>query len=62
MTYSEAGTKAREGKAIRHPDHSPGWKIVAHNDVLFCVNPRTGSDYQYMPSTEDVLRKDWSTV
>ena len=62
MTYSEAVTQARQGKAIRLPTHQKGWKIIAYNAVLFCVNPHTGTTYQFVPSTEDTQRTDWITI
>ena len=62
MTYDEATALCRTGKPIRHPDMSKGWKIVAGGDALFCINPHTGSDYQFIALPADLARNDWQCI
>lgn len=60
MTYEEAMAAVDAGKSVRRPPHGAGWKIKRFfPQYLGCVNPHTGSDYQYVPSDEDRDATDW---
>lgn len=62
MNYREATTAARTGSFIRHPGMGPGWTIgvlSGHGRLLWCLNPHTGSEYQYSPADSDQHRADW---
>lgn len=72
MTFDEAMqvAKANPGHGVREKSMNRGWKIVyirwpkkgkhkAGGD-FFCINPVTGSDYQYTARPTDKVSKHWS--
>jgi hypothetical protein len=64
VTYEKAVAACRAGVSIRHPGMSKGWKIESApgTDVLFCINPHTGSDYQFVATPDDLARADWQVA
>lgn len=72
MTYDEAMgvAKANPGHGVREKLMQARWKIIyikwpklgrrpAGGD-FFCINPITGSSYQYHPSDADKASHKWS--
>lgn len=72
MTFDEAVTIAKNnpGQGIREDRMQAKWKVVwikwpkkgrspAGGD-LFCINPVTGSDYRYTPTSADLDSTKWS--
>ncbi len=66
MTYDEAmeRAKANPGLGVREKRMQAKWKIVwlnlkAGDGDFFCINPITGSNYQYRPSDADKASTKW---
>lgn len=51
------------GKSVRCEYMSPGWSIswIASGKGWFCVNPRTGTNYQFTPQKIDHESK-WNVL
>lgn len=64
MTFDQAMAACKSGRFVRNAKMSAKWKIFYDKatDGFYCLNPHTGSDYQFRPSDEDKLSKQWELV
>lgn len=64
MTFKEAMRDARAGYRVRESRMSKGWKVgwFAAAKGFFCINPHTGSEYQYRPTDADKASTTWERV
>ncbi len=72
LDYDTAMHFARKGKYVRCDEYmSPGWKIgrvvlrgetAKYAPGLYCINPHTGSEYQFTPQAIDTKSVQWRIV
>lgn len=64
MTYKQALAQARDGYRVREKHMGKGWTIGYFRKAkgFFCINPHTGSNYVFMPTSAEVASTDWETV
>lgn len=67
MNFDAAMVCAKKGRRVSRKGMSPGWTIAwlmqrgtPGGGAFFCINPHTGSNYQFTPSAVDKASENWS--